>query len=89
MAIRQKAKQKSIEEIVSSGGSSVKEHRTENGQTDKQDIKRITLRLFMDFAERIDTLRAGRRGSRRVSLNAWILEAIEEKLERDERRANS
>jgi len=85
MAIREKTK-KSVEAIVNKGGSSIKEHRS-NGNG--AEIKRISLRLFTDFHERINALRETRRGSRRISLHGWILEAIEEKLERDEKRRNS
>lgn len=88
MAIRQKEKKKApvkIEEIINKGGSSIKENRSSSNG----DIKRMTLRLFTDLSDRINSLRETRTGSQKVSLHGWILEAIAEKLDRDERKAKS
>lgn len=85
MAIRTK-KKKDIEEIINKGGSSIQDHRK---ATTADEIKRMTLRLFTDLGDRINALREHRKGSQKVSLHGWIIEAIEEKLERDERKAKS
>lgn len=51
------------------------------------ELKNVQLRLYESTLQDIDALRrAQARGRRPISRHAWLLEAIEEKLERDRKK---
>lgn len=64
--------------FINKGGSVPSDH-----EGDQEEAKRVQLRLYPATISDIDAARANRKKSRKLSRHAWILAAIEEKLERD------
>ena len=69
----------SIENLILKGGTSGGEEDENNPQ--KQQIKRMQLRLPLDKLAQIDQLVRARPGN--PSRHTWFMEAIEEKLQKD------
>ena len=66
-----------IEEVINRGGSSAA------SQEENQEKERIfNLRVPESLVEKVDTLRKRRTG--KISRNTWILEAIEDKVAREQ-----
>jgi hypothetical protein len=65
-----------IDNVINRGGSSAA------SQEDNSEKERVfNLRVPESLVEQVDTLRKRRTG--RISRNTWILEAIEDKIERE------
>jgi hypothetical protein len=73
-------KQPSVEELIMKGGSS---GILEEGKTveEEEDVRRVQLRVPDAKLEQIDKMVRRRPG--KLSRHTWIMEAIEEKLQRD------
>lgn len=73
-------KQPSIEELIMKGGSS---GILEEGKAveEEEDVRRVQLRVPDAKLEQIDKMVRRRPG--KLSRHTWIMEAIEEKLQRD------
>jgi len=67
---------KDIEDVINRGGSSATAE-----QDDKEKERIFNLRVPESLVAQVDALRKQRTG--KISRNTWILEAIEEKAERD------
>ncbi len=72
-------KQPSVEELIMKGGSSGAEEAPSSAEDD--DLKRVQLRVPPPKLDQIDKMVRRRPG--KLSRHTWIMEAIEEKLERD------
>lgn len=72
------------EELIRKGGSSGQEARIPCESSDKE-VKRVNLRIPSKYLERIDRLLTNRLGN--VSRNTWMIEAIVEKLGKEENRS--
>lgn len=74
-----KVEETQIEELIFKGGSS---GQTETQQEPEEDIiKKVQLRISTNKIDKIDSLVNSRAG--KVSRHTWIMEAIEEKLEKE------
>lgn len=74
-----KVEETHIEELIFKGGSS---GQTETQQEPEEDIvKKVQLRISTNKIDKIDSLVNSRAG--KVSRHTWIMEAIEEKLEKE------
>lgn len=72
--------EREVLEVIQKGGSVQSDRTTSPVLTDPQ--KNVQLRLYQSTLDEIDHLRKSRaRGRRPVSRHAWIVQAIEEKLE--------
>lgn len=72
-------------DVIQRGGSVQADRATPAMLTDQQ--KSVQLRLYQSILNEIDDLRKrSARGRRPVSRHAWILQAIEEKLEMERRK---
>ncbi|TXB61345.1 MULTISPECIES: CopG family transcriptional regulator [Phaeodactylibacter] len=71
----------SEEELIRKGGSSG-QLAGNSGEVDQQQHKRVQLRLPLDYLDRIGKLLDTRPGN--VSRHTWLIEAIVEKLGREE-----
>lgn len=83
-----KKKEREIEEIINRGSTSVKSHPQE-----PQQIKNFNIKITAGQLTEIDELRAKRprkptSPKLAVSLQDWILEAIEEKVQREKKKYN-
>ena len=73
-----------VRSLILRGGSVPESSRTSDAPAVKPQL--VQLRLYADFIEDIDTVRQATAGKKRpLSRHAWIVRAIEEKLERDRR----
>lgn len=72
-------KQPSLEELIMKGGSSGAKEVLSSVEED--DLKRVQLRIPQPKLDQIDKMVSRRPG--KLSRHTWIMEAIEEKLERD------
>ncbi|MCB0214120.1 MAG: hypothetical protein KDJ52_32580 [Anaerolineae bacterium] len=75
---RETVSEAEVNKVLNKGGKSILKNRT-----DTDEPKKVQLRIYQDQIEEIDLVRGYRTGSRKVSRHAWIIEAIEEKLERE------
>ena len=69
-----------IEEVIGRGGSVPSEQKNTLYEDEQ---KSVQLRLFQSTIEQIDRLRNRTRRGKKPSRHAWLVEAIEEKLERE------
>jgi len=67
-----------IQEFINKGGSVPSDYKG-----DHDEAKKVQLRLYPATISDIDAARENRRRGRKLSRHAWILAAIEEKLERE------
>jgi len=72
------------EELIRKGGSSGQEAHIPCESSDME-VKRVNLRIPSKYLERIDRLLTNRLGN--VSRNTWMIEAIVEKLGKEENRS--
>lgn len=85
MALSPKLKTKvniNEETLIRKGGSSGAESLEEVYPQDEQAIKRVSLRIPAKYLESVDNALTSRLGN--VSRNTWIIEAIAEKLGKEE-----
>ena len=79
-----------VQEVIRRGGTVAADLTASVGQQDTpplDELKNVQLRLYESTLGEIDQWRrAASRGRRPVSRHAWLLEAIEEKLERERRK---
>jgi len=75
-----KPDQINIEEVIGRGGSVPSEQKNTQ-YVDEQ--KSVQLRLYQSTIEEIDRLRDQTRRGKKPSRHAWLVQAIEEKLERE------
>jgi hypothetical protein len=68
---------KDIDAVINRGGASAVPH-----DVDKEKERIFNLRVPERMVEQVDALRKKRTG--KISRNTWILEAIEDKIERDQ-----
>lgn len=74
--------EREVLDVIQRGGSVQADRATPSMLTDPQ--KNVQLRLYQSTLDEIDDLRKrSARGRRPASRHAWILQAIEEKLERE------
>lgn len=74
MVVKKKIEKSVIDSFVSKGGE------VQSDQETKTSIARVTIRLPSKWLDKIDKAVAGRCGMNR---NAWLLQAAQEKLERE------
>lgn len=73
-------------EVIGRGGSVKADQAASPLETDP--VKSVQLRLYQSTLDEIDALRGRQAGARRpVSRHAWMVAAIEEKLERERRKS--
>ncbi|GJL80213.1 MAG: hypothetical protein NPINA01_32020 [Nitrospinaceae bacterium] len=77
---KQILKEKEIENLIHKGGSIASPANSSKGKDDPQ--KNVQLRLLGSWLDRIDTLRNQR--AVKTPRHTWFLEAISEKLEKEE-----
>ncbi|UQN10768.1 hypothetical protein [Deinococcus sp. QL22] len=86
-----------VQEIIRRGGSVAADLTPPQNQTSEKiepndqaltdELKNVQLRLYESTLQEIDQLRrAHARGRRPISRHSWLLEAIEEKLEKERRK---
>ena len=79
-----------VQEVIRRGGTVAADLTPPTGrETDAQvdELKNVQLRLYESTLNEIDHLRqAASRGRRPKSRHAWLVDAIEEKLERERRK---
>ncbi|MBO0952886.1 hypothetical protein [Fibrella forsythiae] len=76
--------EKHIEALISKGGSSTLAKEAKPTTSPEEDaIKTILIRTYESQVQEIDQLLAGLPKRQRLSRNAFIVEAIEEKIKRD------
>jgi hypothetical protein len=77
-------KEKEIENFIKQGGSSYVEEKKDIPVEDP--LKNVQLRVYQSMIQEIDTLVKKRPPRKRISRHQWILDAIEEKKEREQDR---
>ena len=77
-----KSKKPSVEELIMKGGSSGLQSEGLEQEQDEEEVKRVQLRIPVAKLDEIDQSVKKRPG--KLSRHTWIMEAIEEKLQREE-----
>ncbi|MBE9046719.1 hypothetical protein IQ255_20285 [Pleurocapsales cyanobacterium LEGE 10410] len=72
-----------VQALIEKGGSAARQEKKNNNKKQQKDIVPISLRLPRSFSERIETVLEKR--ALKVPRHTWLLEAIVEKLEREEK----
>ena len=73
-----------VQALIEKGGSAARQNKKNNSNKKQQkDIVPISLRLPREFSERIETVLEKR--ALKIPRHTWLLEAIVEKLEREEK----
>ena len=75
--------EKQIEALIEKGGSSVASERTASNDDEKQQVRLVTYKSQLDEIESVLSQMPKRS---RPSRHSWILQAIDEKLERAKRK---
>jgi hypothetical protein len=70
-----------VQALIEKGGSAARQEK-KNNKKQQKDIVPISLRLPCEFSERIETVLEKR--ALKIPRHTWLLEAIVEKLEREE-----
>ncbi|WP_421830738.1 hypothetical protein [Larkinella sp.] len=85
-----KVSEKKIQQFISQGGSPTAKNRM--GQDDPEEMKSIKLIMTASEMETIKHLRDKRPRSRSrkitISVHDWVIEAIQEKIEREKKKYN-
>lgn len=71
-----------VQALIEKGGSAASQEK-KNNKKQQKDIVPISLRLPREFSERIETVLEKR--ALKIPRHTWLLEAIVEKLEREEK----
>ncbi len=71
-----------VQALIEKGGSAARQEKKSNKKQQK-DIVPISLRLPREFSERIETVLEKR--ALKIPRHTWLLEAVVEKLEREEK----
>jgi len=72
-----------IDKFIKQGGSSYQEFPEVRPESEEDSIMRVQLRLYKSLVGEIDELLSELPKRKRPSRHDWLLDAIEEKLERD------
>lgn len=78
----QESNEKEIEKFINHGGSSFGEIKT---FTENDPIKNVQLRIYQSMIDEIDELLEKRPPRQKTSRHQWIIDAIEEKKEREQK----
>ncbi|MEM7756916.1 MAG: hypothetical protein AAF298_02115 [Cyanobacteria bacterium P01_A01_bin.40] len=72
-----------VQALIEKGGSAARQNKKNSNKKQQKDIVPISLRLPREFSERIETVLEKR--ALKIPRHTWLLEAIVEKLEREEK----
>lgn len=78
-------REKEIEKFINQGGSSIGEVKS---FTEDDPIKNVQLRIYQSMIAEIDELLEKRPPRQKISRHQWIIDAIEEKKEREQNKLN-
>ena len=80
---RQMMDEKKIEALIEKGGSSTQAVKKTQAQAQDDDLKPVLIRIFQSQLNEIEETISKLPKRQKLSRHAWIIQAIEEKIDRD------